>query len=1779
VRVHIRGAQEHNLSNVDVEIGDGLTVVTGVSGSGKTSLVFDTLYHEARRRFLDIFGGTTRLAPANVRSITGLGPAVAVGQNLLNRNPASTLATASGLHPFFRLLYARFGKRHCARCGAGLEHWTEDEIVERVASLVLTEGSLTVQEPGAVIVRAILLRGVPGSHRTLLDVLQLQFGAAALYVDGQVWEGAALESTQPHDLDVQVAELDLTQDSDAVLAEGQTWIGRIRAALHTAWGLGANAVQVLPVSGGVAQTASALVLSRAPVCATCGTWFADLEPVHFKTECPTCGGAGCARCNGTGLHPQAAAVRWQGLDLPGLLSRSVEKVRDMFDGAGLRHRAEAVTAQDTAAAGVVALPYSAGRLRVEIKRRLDALYQVGLGYVSLDRPSPTLSRGESQRVRLAVALTSRLEDMLHVLDEPTIGQHPADVANLLPAFRDLAGPVVYVEHDRVAAAGADRVVDLGPGAGEAGGRIVFEGTPSELWQADTPTGRYFSLRERVSVPGRPALVPEKEPWLTVRQAGLRNLDDIDVSIPIGHFTVITGVSGSGKSTFVEDVLAASLQEGQPVGCRAVLVTDRWMDVGAQTSLKCTIVDQSPIGRNPRSNPATYTKLSDIVRDLYASVTGLSASHFSFNRPEGACPTCKGIGAIETRMRYLPSTWVPCEDCGGQRFSEEVLAAKVSFRGARDTPGPELSIADFYELSIADVALLLSAVPVQGKGTANLPASSRRRAERILGALQDIGLGYLRLGQPSPTLSGGEAQRVKLAKYLGQRSLESNLLILDEPSTGLHPADVAGLLSVVNRLVREGATVVVVEHNTDVIRTADWVIDLGPGAGPAGGRVLYAGPPSGLLAEPVEALDSATGRALREESLLEPGVWLGEQNAAGAGRGVFDGEEAQPVIRIRGASAHNLRNVDVDLPKGALTVVTGVSGSGKSSLVVDVLEAEARRRFLESLSLYERQGTHEGPEAPVRSVSGLGVTVTVTPERRLYARRSTVGTVTELGHHLAVLLARVGNRRCTACVGGNPAIGQPEGILMQRTGLGTRERWICPDCGASAPVAQPRHFNPTNYAAACTICNGVGSLRQPNPGKLIVHPEKPLCGGAMYSPGFFPQGYLCKPYNGGYYEVRAYAARYEFDPDRTPWNEMSHEAQHAFLFGDPEPMTFRYESRTGRTHSRTGKFGGFYRWIGDWDVGGTYTDTLICPGCGGGKLRPEYAGVFLRGSTAVQGAATGGRDLCVNQEYTLHSLSTMSLAELYNVLQDVERRLSYEPDSERRLREDEHAREIVFSSLRMALDRLAFLLQVGLGYIHLDRLASTLSAGEAQRIRLAGLLGSGLVSLTVLLDEPSRGLHPSEVGALVEALKSLRDEGNTVIVVEHDPEVILAADHLIDVGPGPGAAGGLIVAQGTPEVVARQDTTTARWLRGERKLVRRERRLPRGWMTIHGARANNLCDVTVRFPLETFVGLCGVSGSGKSTLLIDTLGRVLAPKKQTTSVAYEDVDPGEHDAIEGAPDRVILVDQTRKGVHSPANFFGLNKPIHELYAQGQDARALGLDANDLGQHCSACGGRGTTRIDMGFLPAVHTKCEVCRGTGYRPEAWQICYLGVPLPELFSMTIDQAYDLFQECGPSESDGSSQGTARSQSKLVGALAAAREVGLGYLVLRQPGYSLSGGEAQRLKIAQELCRPTGAGAKPARSRGTLYILDEPTLGQHLEDVARLCSVLDRLVDDGHTVLVSEHHPYLLAACDWLVELGPGGGPQGGRVLAEGTPERLAGGDTPTAPYLAALLEGAQDA
>ena len=1628
MKIQIEGANENNLQNINVEFKDGLTVVTGISGSGKSSLVFSTLYHEARRRFSEIYtrGSKPRLVPAKVHRISGLGPTIAIEQNVLNRNPLSTVASASGLHPFLRIFYINYGQRRCSNCESDIRVYSEDEIIDLISQLL---------KRNSIKLFAQLVKGVKGSHRSLLQNLETEFGRKALLVDGQWYNAENLSPDKPHDIEVKIRTIEQPLTS-----------GEIRKELQNIAALGVNAIKITLET----PDQNSLVLPFTYICPTCNQWIKEVKASIFNTTCPFCNRKGCDRCQGTGLHPEALSITWKGNNLLDLLKLSITEVNDLFKDPKT--------------------PSSAERLIFEIQRRLEALIIVGLGYITLNRSSPTLSRGESQRVRLAVALVSRLEDMVHVLDEPTIGLSIIDVTKLLPAFKQLKGPVIFVEHDRIAAASADQAVDLGPGAGIKGGKVVFSGSLTSLWKSDGYTGKFFSLQSKPIIPKHRS--PPTQ-FLKIIEATQHNLQRINVSIPIERLTVITGPSGSGKSTFVEEVLYASLKKNKPIGCKEI----------KGRKLKPILVDQSPIGKNPRSNPATYTNLASVIREVFANVTKLSSSHFSFNREEGWCKNCKGMGAIEVKLRFLPSTWIICEVCEGRRFSDEVLQAKVKVNNH------SFSIADFYEFSVDEAFEWF----LEEKKVAL--TTDRSAAKRILQALREVGLGYLPLGQSSPTLSGGEAQRVKLAKYLGQKSLKDQLIILDEPSTGLHSHDISCLLSVLNKLVRTGATIVVVEHNSDFIRAADWIIDLGPGAGPEGGQLIYNG-------NSVELLN-------RSESLTTQGL-IYEKSVAPKLLESLPYKKSD-VIKVNNASANNLKNITVEFPKNGLTVVTGVSGSGKSSLVNDVLKAEAERRYLETLSLYERQGLSEGPEAPVKSISGLGVTISIDPRRisRWFNYRSTVGLITEISHHLTILISNFGEYRCNEC--SVSCLRQPK-------------EWICPKCKKLYLIPEPKFFSPSNYASACLKCQGIGTLQIPKPEKLIVNPEKALCKGAMYSPGFFPKGYLCKRYNGGYYVIQALANRFQFDPMATSWNEMSTEAQNAFLFGLKEPLEVTFESRSKKigNYTRTIEFRGFYGWIGDWDVGGTYSSSEMCPACNGTRLRPEYLVITL-GS------------------YNIHELNEMPFYQLLKVI-----KTHSFPDI--------HT-HIAQYSLDMIIHRLEFLNQVGLGYINASRVIMTLSAGEAQRIRLAGLLGSNLTSLTILADEPTRGLHPSEINGLLKAIDSLR-ENNTIIIVEHDPQVIKEADYIIDLGPGPGELGGEIVAQGSVTEVSESNSITGMWL-GKRRHFKRPKkhktpRTPQGWLKLFGASQNNLKGNPLEIPLGTLVSVCGVSGSGKSTLMIDTLGRILAPRKQTTSVAYEPIEPGTYTSIEGAPSRTLVIDQSKQEVSTPLTYLNLRKPLISLYAESDDAKAAELDEKSLFQQCTSCKGRGRIRMDMGFLPDVYSRCDICQGTGLTAETWMVRLHGYTLPELYDLTLDEIYDLF----------------KYEEKIFRPLKAVKEVGLGYLVLQQPRIHLSGGECQRLKIAKELCR------KKSKT-STLYILDEPTVGLHLQDVSQLLKILHRLVDEGNTVVVIEHHPHVLAASDWIIEIGPVGGPDGGYIVANGTPAQVAKGSTPTAQYLNSVLEG----
>ena len=708
----------------------------------------------------------------------------------------------------------------------------------------------------------------------------------------------------------------------------------------------------------------------------------------------------CHGCQGARLSPQARAVRITTASKPARAANGAELSLDRLCGLPIADAREFLSALTLdATQGVIA-----AELLKEIRSRLDFLDQVGLGYLALDRKAPTLSGGESQRIRLAAQIGSGLSGVLYVLDEPSIGLHPRDNTRLLgalEALRDKGNTVVVVEHDEETIRAADWVVDFGPGPGKRGGEVVAVGTPDDV--AANPrsiTGAFLSGRDRIEIPA--SRRPRSERRLRMEGVCHNNLRGVDVEIPLGLLVCVTGVSGSGKSSLVGDVLEPALREklgseaARPGGFAALL--------GADELDKVIVIDQSPIGRTPRSNPATYVKVWDDIRNLLtmlpdAKTRGWKAGRFSFNVAGGRCEACEGNGSVRLDMDFLADVWVTCETCGGARFSRDTL--EVRWKGK--------NVADLLGMEIGDARTLFADAP---------------DIARKLETLCDVGLDYLHLGQPSPTLSGGEAQRVKLSRELAKRSTGRTLYILDEPTTGLHMADVRQLLVVLERLVDAGNTVLVVEHNLDVVKRADWVIDLGPEGGSGGGKIVAEGTPekvarakgsqTGIALKAVLAAGAASPpprRATRKRAAVDPAA-LERDTLARITAASRDPGPAS--IEVRGACQHNLKSVDADIPRGAMTVCCGPSGSGKTSLAFDTLYAEGQRRYVESLSPYARQFVGQVPKPLFERIEGLSPAVAIEQRATGSTPRSTVGTLTEMYDYFRVLGARLGKMHCPEC---------------------------------------------------------------------------------------------------------------------------------------------------------------------------------------------------------------------------------------------------------------------------------------------------------------------------------------------------------------------------------------------------------------------------------------------------------------------------------------------------------------------------------------------------------------------------------------------------------------------------------------------------------------------------------------------------------------------------------------------------------------------------------------------
>ncbi|HEX5048512.1 MAG TPA: excinuclease ABC subunit UvrA, partial [Gammaproteobacteria bacterium] len=1432
-----------------------------------------------------------------------------------------------------------------------------------------------------------------------------------------------------------------------------------------------------------------------------------------------------------------------GLSIHDLMMLPVDRTLEFFE------RVELPKPLDDAAELVLA----------EIRTRLTFLCDVGLSYLTLDRQSRTLSGGEVQRINLTTALGTSLVNTLFVLDEPSIGLHPRDlgrVVGVLGKLRDAGNTLLVVEHDAQVMLAADRIIDMGPGPGRDGGSIVFNGSGGELVaRGATLTARYLRGDLRVGAQRAHRKTADGDARIVVRGAAEHNLKDVDVEIPLRRLVAITGVSGSGKSTLVQDVLYNGLLNafGRPKDAPGAHLAIEGVDEIADVVL----VDQSPIGRTTRSNPASFVGVLEPIRKLFAAEPlarerKYTAGTFSFNSGNGRCPACSGNGFEHVEMQFLSDVYLRCPDCNGRRYRSEVLDVKLALRGDAK------SIADVLDLTVSEALAYFAG-----------HAEVRARLQPLV----DVGLEYVTLGQAVPTLSGGEAQRLKLAGELVESGTKGpSLYLFDEPTTGLHFADVEKLVSALERLVAAGHSVAVIEHNLDVIAASDWVVDLGPEGGDAGGFVVATGTPDAIRA----CAASHTGRALAAyDAALAHGAAAAARAATGVQETHARARASRNEIEIVRAREHNLRNVELTLPRDKFIVITGVSGSGKSTVAFDILFAEGQRRYLESLNAYARQFVEPAGRADVDAVYGIPPTVAIEQRTSRGGRKSTVATLTEIHHFLRLLFVKLGVQHCPDCGVAidaqsvesihakvmkryrNKRVALLAPLVIGRKGYYTEladwassrgyaklrvdgvstptDKWPRLDRfkehDIELPVAEldvtPKADRELMAALEQALDLGRNMVRVVE----VPGPERPARKAALA---------VAKMRGGKVRSVPVPDAGELYSTERAcPSCSRS--------FEPLDPRLFSYNSRYGWCPSCYGtgvELAGFdEEQTGEeawWAEGDAQADAETCEACRGQRLKPEALAVTFRGRTIGELAA-----LPVRQAV------------------DYFAKLGLEG------RELEIARDV----LPELAGRLGFLDLVGLGYLTLDRAAPTLSGGEAQRIRLAAQLGSNLRGVCYILDEPTIGLHPRDNALLLDTIARLAAKGNTIVVVEHDEDTIRRAEHVVDLGPGAGRNGGEVVVNGTLEdLLASERSITGRVLaspprhplqprravraRGKRGGTRKSNGKSSGaivdpaWLDLDGVTRHNLGKLDVALPLGRLVCVSGVSGSGKSTLVRDVLhdnvARLVAARrgKEPTLAGVRSVRGWQ------GIGRVLEVDQTPIGKtprSCPATYVGIWDDVRRLYTDTTEARLRGYDSsrfsfNVAGGRCEACEGQGLKRIEMSFLPDVRVHCERCGGKRFNAETLAIEYRGKSAGDVLMMTVDEAAAFFA----------------AHPKISHTLALLRDVGLGYLTLGQQSPTLSGGEAQRVKLVTELAKVRLVSLRARPSEPTLYVLDEPTIGLHIADVEKLVRVLHRLVDAGNSVIVIEHNLDVLAEADWIVDLGPEGGDGGGKIVAEGTPEDL---------------------
>lgn len=1854
----------HNLQGIDLTLNPGqLIVFTGVSGSGKSSLAFDTIFTEGQRRYLESLPPQARrqlppMQKPDAAAITGISPTVAIEQKMGGRTPRSTVGTMTQIYDYLRVLYARIGIAHCPISQERLTPLSEDKIIHNILSSL----------PGKkILILAPFANGKKGEFKEELQDL-VKKGFLRVRIDKTLYnlseEIPALDKNLSHDIDVIVDRIQVSETEQK----------RILEAIELALEQGGGMMSVFDI-----ETEQEQFFSRFAYSKKSDQYYPPLEPEDFsfnhpKGMCDACHGLGislefdlskiidetlsikedCCKLAGSYetvkwgniyenlakiykfdistpfgklpksaqdvflygtekkwtrmrfVHPQTRKtwtdyVMWKGV-LFEAKKRLNEAKSDLYKKKmfSLMHEApcsdckssrlkpypSATLVQDTPIHKVASLPiedalvffknlslsdyekWIAKDLIREITVRLTFLNDVGLGYLTLDRSSPSLSGGETQRVRLASQIGSGLVGATYILDEPSIGLHQRDNKKLLSSLkslRDKGNTVIVVEHDEETIVEADHIVDIGPGAGILGGQIVAEGSLSDITShPKSLTGAYLSGKKAIRIPKKRRKPSDK--LLSLKGASHNNLKKIDVEIPLGLFVAITGVSGSGKSSLIDDTLFPLLANHLNKADRIVGKYDKIE--GLEHLDKVIGIDQSPIGRTPRSNPATYIKVFDDIRDLFAKIPesrahGYKPGRFSFNVKEGSCPSCGGMGMIKIDMDFLSDEWITCHDCYGRRFDEKTLA--ITYR--------EKNISDVLDMSIKEAHCFFENIP---------------EIQRKLEFLISVGLDYVKLGQSSTTLSGGEAQRIKLAKELIRPPKEHTLYILDEPTTGLHFHDIHKLIEILQHLVDIGHSVIVIEHNLDLIKTVDWIIDIGPEGGAGGGQIIGKGAP-----EKIAKQSTPTGIHLAPVLAKTPY----EKTTTAL--------EKQPPIQsiiVQGVRQNNLKNLNVEIPLHQISVFTGPSGSGKTSLAFETIYAEGQRRYIDSLGGYAKQMIKQMPKAKVDDIQGLMAAIATEQKRHAGNPRSTVGTMSEIYDYLRIIFARLGTAYC-------PDTG--EKIVAIDPTYVTDKILALPEKSKLQILSPIQVKRSDSIEALQERLSREGYLRVRLNGKYFEIDEKlpynrkvkntfdlvidRLVVNSKNSKRLHDAIENAAKLSGGYVTIdgegQDYTYNLAFAVESTGKSYPPITAQ-TFSFNTEEGMCldcfglgFRYGidlSKDPTTLKKTPRRL-FTSLLKDYDTIESeklmllFLDSVsIDPDLPISKLSAEQKTWLFEGSEdpiktrlgyltwrgvhyifgCYAKHTTGEMRFLITQHLAKQTCSSCDGLRLNALARHVKLHGQSIGDATNMSIEDLHRflkqvvsehKGLTKSMLEVfeeSINRLQFLSDVGLSYLSLSRSAPSLSGGETERLRLATQLGSQMTGSLYILDEPTIGLHPANNDLLNKALIQLKERGNTLIIVEHDPMTMRIADRIYDFGPASGDRGGEIMAVGTlEELKDNPNSLTGQYQSGKRVPYLRDKYRPvEETLSIKNANIHNLKGIDVEIPLRAMVCLTGVSGSGKSTLmhhiLRPPLVKALAKKTRPKTLEYLGASITGFSTLT----KVLSIDQSPIGqtIRSDVStYVDLLTPLRSFFASLPEAKMRGLSPKNFSFNhrkgmCTKCFGLGHISIDLQFLPKVKTTCPACKGHKLNPLSLEVRYKEKHLGHVFSMSIEEATYYLPPIPKVE-------------KILQTLIS---FGLGYLQIGRETASLSGGEASRLRLVKELIKP---------SRGhVLYLFDEPTIGLHDDDIDKLLPIFHQLVDHGHSVVFIEHNVTMMANSDWIIDLGPGAGDFGGQIVAEGTPEEI---------------------